>query len=99
MQDQIVVQEYSLADFTFKVSSLVQQGYIPSEENEGYPMQLGMLYTCNMLKIKPNSLSKAENLAVELNNLLDENTKIMEKSSDQQEIQPEAKTRGQAKKV
>lgn len=53
MQDRITIQEYSLADFTFKVSSLVQQGYIPSEENEGYPMQLGMLYTCNMLKVKP----------------------------------------------
>lgn len=53
MQDRVVVQEYSLADFTFKVSSLVQQGYIPSEENEGYPVQLGMLYTCNMLKVKP----------------------------------------------
>ncbi len=53
MQDRIIIQEYSLADFTFKVSSLVQQGYIPSEENEGYPMQLGMLYTCNMLKVKP----------------------------------------------
>lgn len=76
MRDQIVIQEYSLADFTFKVSSLVQQGYVPSEENEGYPMQLGMLYTCNMLKVKP---------AVE--------------PSEQQEVLPEAKTRGRAKKV
>ena len=76
MRDQIVIQEYSLADFTFKVSSLVQQGYIPSEENEGYPTQLGMLYTCNMLKV---------NIAGE--------------TSDQQEVQPEAKTRGRTKKV
>lgn len=75
-QERVIVQEYSLADFTFKVSSLVQQGYIPSEENEGYPMQLGMLYTCNMLKVKP---------AVE--------------TSEQQEVQPESKTRGRAKKV
>ena len=75
-QERVIVQEYSLADFTFKVSSLVQQGYIPSEENEGYPMQLGMLYTCNMLKVKP---------AVE--------------PSEQQETQPEAKTRGRVKKV
>ena len=80
MRDQIAVQEYSLADFTFKVSSLVQQGYVPSEENEGYPMQLGMLYTCNMLKVKP----------------------VVEPSDQQevqQEMQPEAKTRGRAKKV
>ena len=80
MQDRLVIQEYSLADFTFKVSSLVQQGYIPSEENEGYPMQLGMLYTCNMLKVKP---------VVEPS----------EQQEVQQETQPEAKTRGRAKKV
>ncbi len=80
MQDRIVVQEYSLADFTFKVSSLVQQGYVPSEENEGYPTQLGMLYTCNMLKVKP---------AVEPS----------EQQEVLQDVQPEAKTRGRAKKV
>ena len=84
MRDQIVVQEYSLADFTFKVSSLVQQGYIPSEENEGYPMQLGMLYTCNMLKVKP---------AVEPS----EQQEVLQEV--QPEAQPEAKTRGRAKKV
>ena len=79
-QERVIVQEYSLADFTFKVSSLVQQGYVPSEENEGYPMQLGMLYTCNMLKVKP----------------------VVEPSDQQevpQEAQPEARTRGRAKKV
>ncbi len=79
-QERVIVQEYSLADFTFKVSSLVQQGYIPSEENEGYPMQLGMLYTCNMLKVKP---------AVEPS----------EQQEVLQDVQPEAKTRGRAKKV
>lgn len=82
-QERVVVQEYSLADFTFKVSSLVQQGYIPSEENEGYPMQLGMLYTCNMLKVKP---------AVEP-------SEQQEVPQVPQEAQPEARTRGRAKKV
>ncbi len=80
MQDRITIQEYSLADFTFKVSSLVQQGYVPSEENEGYPTQLGMLYTCNMLKVKP---------AVEPS----------EQQEVLQDVQPEAKPRGRAKKV
>ena len=80
MRDRVIIQEYSLADFTFKVSSLVQQGYIPSEENEGYPMQLGMLYTCNMLKVET---------AVEPS----------EQQEVLQDVQPEAKTRGRAKKV
>ena len=86
-QERVVIQEYSLADFTFKVSSLVQQGYIPSEENEGYPMQLGMLYTCNMLKVKP---------AVEPS---DQQEALQEVLQEAQEVQLEAKTRGRAKKV
>lgn len=64
MDNRIVVQEYSLADYTFKIAELASQGYKPSTENEGFPVSYGLVYVCHMLldstedkpEVNPNQL-------------------------------------------
>jgi hypothetical protein len=48
---KIIVQEYGLDAFVKKVSELASQGYEPDmTSNEGYPRQIGVVYTVTMLK-------------------------------------------------
>lgn len=62
--ERVVVQEYSLADYTFKIAELASQGYKPSTENEGFPVSYGLVYVCHMIlekekdnpEVNPNQL-------------------------------------------
>lgn len=48
---KIIVQEYGLDSFAKKITELASQGYeLDMKTNEGYPRQIGVVYTAIMLK-------------------------------------------------
>lgn len=48
---KVIVQEYGLDVFVKKIEDLVLEGYrMDMQTNEGYPRQIGVVYTVIMLK-------------------------------------------------
>lgn len=49
-QIQILITEYSVAAFVFKIEEYVKQGYRVSQDVLGYPVQCGVAYYCIVTK-------------------------------------------------
>lgn len=51
LQDVVIVQEYGLDMFAFKIQELAKDGYsISKTSNDGYPVQIGQVYFTKMRK-------------------------------------------------
>lgn len=49
--EKVIVQEYGLDAFVTKIAELAARGYsVDLQSNEGYPRQIGVVYTTIMLK-------------------------------------------------
>ena len=49
--EKVIVQEYGLDAFVTKIAELAANGYkVDLQSNEGYPRQIGVVYTTIMLK-------------------------------------------------
>lgn len=49
--EKVIVQEYGLDAFVVKIAELAASGYsVDLQSNEGYPRQIGVVYTTFMFK-------------------------------------------------
>lgn len=51
MLEKVIVQEYGLDAFAIKITKLASDGWeLDTKSNEGYPRQIGVVYTANMIR-------------------------------------------------
>ena len=57
--DKIQVQNFGLAEWLKDAQEAIQAGYeFDFETNEGYPQQIGHVYTCQMLPVKQKQVEQ-----------------------------------------
>lgn len=62
----VKIEEYTLAEFCFKLQEFVQKGYKIVDTNEGYPKNFIGLYECQVATDWPNVTALQENKTDEL---------------------------------
>jgi hypothetical protein len=60
-KDVVMIQEYGLDMFCFRIQELAKEGYsISKTSNDGYPVQIGQVYCTKMQKVVPTEQPEQE---------------------------------------